>query len=111
MARWYQSDTIAGVAMTLRLTDDEQASLRQRAEREGISMQAAALLQSILKCHALVDGNKRLGWLGTATFLEINGIGVTHVPNHAVYDFVITVAAGHADVGEIAVGLRRLATG
>ena len=72
---------------------------------------AAALLQSILKCHALVDGNKRLGWLGTATFLEINGIGVTHVPNYAVYDFVITVAAGHADVGEIAVGLRRLATG
>ena len=27
---------------------------------------AAALLQSIVTNHALVDGNKRLGWLGTA---------------------------------------------
>lgn len=28
--------------MTLRLTDEEQTALRQRAEREGISMQDAA---------------------------------------------------------------------
>ena len=30
------------MAMTLRLTDDEQAALRERAEEEGISMQEAA---------------------------------------------------------------------
>jgi len=30
------------MAMTLRLTDDEQAALRDRAEAEGISMQDAA---------------------------------------------------------------------
>jgi plasmid stability protein len=30
------------MAMTLRLTDEEQAALRQRAQREGISMQDAA---------------------------------------------------------------------
>lgn len=30
------------MAMTLRLTEDEQAALRDRAEREGISMQDAA---------------------------------------------------------------------
>ncbi len=30
------------MAMTLRLTDDEQAALRDRAEAEGISMQEAA---------------------------------------------------------------------
>jgi len=30
------------MAMTLRLTDEEQAALRRRAEREGISMQDAA---------------------------------------------------------------------
>jgi len=70
---------------------------------------AAALLQSILENHALVDGSKRLGWLATATFLEINGIPVTHIDNDAVYDFVIDVTVGHQDVGEIAGGLRRLA--
>lgn len=30
------------MAMTLRLTDEEQAALRQRAELEGISLQEAA---------------------------------------------------------------------
>ncbi|MEM9606506.1 MAG: ribbon-helix-helix protein, CopG family [Actinomycetota bacterium] len=30
------------MAMTLRLTDDEQDALRRRAEQEGISMQEAA---------------------------------------------------------------------
>jgi hypothetical protein len=30
------------MVMTLRLTENEQAALRQRAEREGISMQDAA---------------------------------------------------------------------
>jgi death-on-curing protein len=71
---------------------------------------AAALLQSVLKNHALVDGNKRLGWLATATFLEINGIKVTHVANDAVYDFVIAVTVGHDEVDEIAHSLRQLAT-
>ncbi len=30
------------MAMTLRLTDEEQAALQQRADRDGISMQEAA---------------------------------------------------------------------
>lgn len=69
---------------------------------------AAALLHSILKNHALVDGNKRLGWLATAVFLEINGVGVAHVPNDTVYDFVIAVTVGHHEVDEIASELRAL---
>jgi death-on-curing protein len=72
---------------------------------------AAALLQSILKNHALVDGNKRLGWLATATFLEINGIPLTHIDNDAVYDFVVATTVGHDDVDEIAGALRQLAMG
>jgi predicted transcriptional regulator len=40
--RRYHLDTIPQMAMTLRLTDDEQASLRERAEADGISMQEAA---------------------------------------------------------------------
>jgi death-on-curing protein len=72
---------------------------------------AAALLHSILKNHALVDGNKRLGWLATAVFLEINGVHVTHVDNDAVYDFVIAVTTGRDDVAEIATGLESLVEG
>jgi death-on-curing protein len=69
---------------------------------------AAALLQSLLKNHALIDGNKRLGWLATATFLEINGIGVTHIANDAVYCFVMAVTVGNDEFGVIADALYRL---
>lgn len=69
---------------------------------------AAALLHSIVSNHALVDGNKRLGWLATAVFLELHGVDATRISNDDVYDLVIDVAAHHADVEQIAGGLRRL---
>ena len=50
---------------------------------------AAALLQSVVGNHALVDGNKRLGWLATAVFLEINGVSVTQASNDDVVDLVM----------------------
>ncbi len=34
---------------------------------------AAALLHSLARNHALVDGNERLAWLATAVFLDLNG--------------------------------------
>ncbi|MGI8664141.1 MAG: type II toxin-antitoxin system death-on-curing family toxin [Acidimicrobiales bacterium] len=73
-----------------------------------LSTKAAALLHSIVKNHALVDGNKRLGWLATSVFLEINGIQVTHVSNDAVYDFVICVTTGRQEIAGIAAELRLL---
>jgi death-on-curing protein len=70
---------------------------------------AAALLHSALKNRALVDGNKRLGWLATAVFLEINGIEISRARNDDVYDLVIDVAAGQPTVDTIASRLRQLA--
>lgn len=69
---------------------------------------AAALLQSIVKNHALIDGNKRLAWLATAVFLEINGVTTTSIPNDDVYNFVMDVAAGGHQVSELAAKLQRL---
>ena len=74
----------------------------------GLWAKTAALLQSIVKGHPLVDGNKRLGWLATATFLEINGITVTGIANDDVYRFVIGVAAGNDDVDQLADQLMQL---
>jgi death-on-curing protein len=71
---------------------------------------AAALLHSIVKNHALVDGNKRLGWLATAVFLEVNGIEISRASNDDVYDLVMEVAAGRPSVDTIAERLRTLAT-
>jgi len=71
---------------------------------------AAALLQSIVKNHALVDGNKRLGWLATAVFLEINRVEISRAGSDDVFELVIEVAAGQPTVDEIAERLRQLAT-
>ena len=90
----------------------EAAAARPRASAFGedaypdVWSKAAALLQSIVKNHPLVDGNKRLGWLAAAVFLELNGVRVTTAPNDAVYDTVMKVAAGQLGVGEIAQALR-----
>lgn len=71
---------------------------------------AAALLDSVVNNHALVDGNKRLGWLATAVFLEINGVDVTVATNDSVYRLVIDVATHRFDVADLAIRLRQLVT-
>ncbi len=70
-----------------------------------IWLKAAALLHSIVNNHALIDGNKRLGWLATAVFLEINDAGVTHATNDDVYDLVISVASAQETIQDIATRL------
>lgn len=72
---------------------------------------AAALLHSIVRHHPLIDGNKRLGWLATAVFLEINGIDTTSIANDDIYDFVMNLAAHDRTVGEIRDALQELAGG
>ena len=76
----------------------------------GIWTKAAALLQSIVSNHALVDGNKRLGWLSTAVFLELNGISASLASNDDVYDLVIDVAADSLTVDVIAERLQEITT-
>ena len=69
---------------------------------------AAALLVSIVKNQALVDGNKRLGWLATAVFLDINGVDISPAGNDEVYELVIAAAGGNHRVPEVAERLRHL---
>jgi death-on-curing protein len=69
---------------------------------------AAALLQSIVNNHALVDGNKRLGWLATAVFLELNGIKASRASNDHVYEFVVWIAASNPGLDDITTRLRRV---
>ena len=73
-----------------------------------IWLKAAALLQSVVNNHALVDGNKRLGWLATAVFLELNEVSVASASNDDVYELVIAVASTNMAVDDIAERLRVL---
>lgn len=63
---------------------------------------AAALLHSLVKNHPLVDGNKRLGWVGVNLLYGFNGCTLV-APEDDEYRFVIAVASGELDdVAEIA---------
>jgi death-on-curing protein len=53
----------------------------------------AVLLESIVRNHPLVDGNKRLAWLAVVVFYGINGLAL-RAPEDPAYDLVISVAAG-----------------
>lgn len=66
---------------------------------------AAALLHSIVCNHALVDGNKRLGWFAAVVFLRINGFDAALTQDEA-FDLVMAVASGELrDVDAIAARL------
>ena len=65
-----------------------------------IDEKAAALLDSLVRNHPLVDGNKRLGWLATLVFLDINGHWI-EAPDDDAYQLVMAVAAGALSLKEI----------
>jgi len=67
--------------------DDAYASIHEKA---------AALLHSLARNHALVDGNKRLALAATLAFYGMNGLRLTF-SNDAAYDLVIAVATGQLD--------------
>ena len=57
---------------------------------------AAALLHSLVRSHALVDGNKRLGLASIIAFYGMNGFRLTFT-NDEAYDLIVAVAAGELD--------------
>jgi death on curing protein len=90
----------------------ESALARPRASVFGqdaypdLCLKAAALLQSLARNHALVDGNKRLAWTACRTFLAINGHWIS-APEDDRFEFVIQVATGALpDLDKIAEQLR-----
>jgi len=67
---------------------------------------AAALLHSLARNHALVDGNRRLALAATIAFLGINGRRLT-LTNDEAYHLVMEVAAGQLhEIAELAGTIR-----
>ena len=70
-----------------------------------VSLKAAALLHSITNNHALVDGNKRLAWLATNVFLDLNGLA-PDLSDDEAFDHVWEIASTSIEVEVIASKLR-----
>jgi len=90
----------------------ESALARPRASAFGsdaypeLQLKAAALLQSLARNHALVDGNKRLAWTACRTFLAVNSHWIS-APEDDRFDFAIRVSTGaEGDITAIAEQLR-----
>lgn len=75
-----------------------------------LETKAAALLHSLARNHALVDGNKRLALAATLAFLGVNELRSTWT-NDEAYDFIIAIASGALDeIPAIADGIRASST-
>lgn len=62
---------------------------------------AAALLQSLARNHALVDGNKRTAWAAAWTFLHINGIPLGDFDVDDAERFINEVASREVEIDAI----------
>jgi death on curing protein len=61
---------------------------------------AAALMHSVARNHALVDGNKRLAWAATRSFCLLNGHDLVFTVDDAE-QLVQSVARGQLEASEI----------
>lgn len=61
-----------------------------------LDAKAAVLLESVVRNHALVDGDKRLGWLAVVVFYGLNDV-ILEAPDDDAYDLVIALASGTTD--------------
>lgn len=112
-------DVLAAAAAALRRPPEirdigilEGAVARTRASIYGedaypdLPSKAAALLHSLVTGHALIDGNKRLGWVGVRLFLRLNDHDLRGSADDA-FDLVRSIADGSIrDVVDIAARLR-----
>lgn len=103
----------AGPVRDVGLLESAMARVRSSAFGEDayptLALKSAALLHSLARNHALVDGNKRLAWLATVVFLDLNG-QEPDLPDDAAFALVMEVSQGLIDVAEIAdrLDLRRV---
>jgi death-on-curing protein len=65
---------------------------------------AAALLHSLARNQAFVDGNKRVSWLAAGAFYWTNGFELD-APDDPAYELVMGAAVGDLDVPAIAATL------
>lgn len=69
-----------------------QASYGGQESYPSLEGKAAALVQSIVGNHPLIDGNKRLGLISLIVFLGFNGFKLD-ATNDEAYDFIIAIAS------------------
>lgn len=90
----------------------ESAIERPRATFDGedlypdIFLKAAALMHSLLKNHAFVDGNKRTAYSSCGVFLKLNGYRLENMHKKSL-EFTMNVENNSLELEEIATWLKK----
>ena len=66
----------------------------------------AALMHSIARNHALIDGNKRLAWSAARLFCLMNDLDIKMKQERA-YELVVAVASGQIELAELSASLKK----
>ena len=66
----------------------------------------AALMHSIARNHALIDGNKRLAWSAARLFCLMNDVDIKMKQDRA-YELVVAVASGQIELAELSASLKK----
>ena len=101
LVRALETGPVRDVGLLLAAAGRPQARAFGQDAYSTLPLKAAALLHSLAGNHPLVDGNKRLAWLATVVFLEING----HEPalaDDAAFQLVMDVAGTDLGADQIA---------
>jgi death-on-curing protein len=85
----------------------DSAAHRPRASAFGLDAypalheKAAALLDAVVRNHALVDGNKRLAWAAVVVLYDLNGFELQPPSVDEAVELVVAVAAGHMELSKL----------
>jgi death on curing protein len=72
-----------------------------------LSLEAAALIQSLTQNHAFVDGNKRVAFATTAIFLRMNGYRLKVDPQQGEHFIINDLIKARVEISEIAKWLEK----
>lgn len=107
---WLADEVIDGEVKVRDLGLLQAAVARPQASAFGedaypnLSDKAAALMHSLARNHALIDGNKRLALAATLLFCGMNGF-YPQLSNDFAYDLTVGAATGNLEAAQIAVAL------
>jgi death-on-curing protein len=99
------SHGVRDLSLLLSAVSRPQTSFDDQDLYSDLFTKAGALMDSLLRNHAFVDGNKRTGIAAAALFLRINGYWL-EVTNDELEKFTLDVAQSRHTLGEISTWLR-----
>lgn len=96
------SHGIRDINLLLSALGRPKAGLKDHYLYPDIFTKAAALMDSLIRNHPFVDGNKRTGTAAAALFLRLNGYSLI-ATNTELEEFTLRVAQSQHSVDEIAI--------